>query len=71
MNTIKSIAPSPITKKDVTYTLVLEGDTDMVAIGGVFTRAKPEHEKPTKKVLRSSKSHANAQHKKKTSSTKV
>jgi hypothetical protein len=40
---IKSIAPSSITKKDNTYTLVLQDNIDMVAVGGVFTRAKAEH----------------------------
>jgi len=47
--TVDSIMPSPATKDDMTYTLVLEEGIDLVAIGGIFTRAKPEHGLLTKK----------------------
>jgi len=59
---IQSIEPSPATKRDRTYTLVLEDNIDMVAIGGIFTRAKAEHAKATttKSVLRGLKHHINA-----------
>jgi len=54
---IKSIASSAVTKKDNTYTLVLQDNIDMVAIGGVFTRAKAEHS-GLMKSLKSGTTHA-------------
>ena len=54
---VESIALSPITKEDVTYTVVLQGHIDMIAIGGVFTRAKPEHAAPRMSMLHGSKAH--------------
>jgi hypothetical protein len=54
---VESISMSPITKKDVTYTVVLQGHIDMIAIGGVFTRAKPEHAAPRMSMLHGSKAH--------------
>jgi hypothetical protein len=52
---VESIVPSPATKKDVTYTLVMEDSIDLVSIGGVFTKAKPAHNLPSKSLIRGSK----------------
>jgi len=54
---VESIALSPITKEDVTYTVVLQGHIDLIAIGDVFTRAKPEHATTKTNMLRGSKAH--------------
>jgi hypothetical protein len=54
---VESIALSPITKEDVTYTVVLQGHIDLIAIGDVFTRAKPEHATTKTSMLRGSKAH--------------
>jgi len=40
---IVSITPTPATTKDMTYTLVVEGETDRIFVGGILTHAKPEH----------------------------
>jgi len=55
---VTSIAPSPITKSDVTYTLVLDEGIDKVAVGGVFTQAMPEHLAQPKSTLRGSSRHS-------------
>ena len=50
----------PVAPSDVTYTAEVEGDTDLIVVGGVVTHARPEH-KPagsttkTKKHLREAK----------------
>jgi hypothetical protein len=40
---IVSIAPTPTTAQDMTYTLVMKGETDTIFVGGILTHAKLEH----------------------------
>ena len=40
---IVSITPTPATKDDMTYTILVEGETDLIYVGGILTHAKPEH----------------------------
>ena len=41
--TIKNVARSPASQHDKTYTIVVEGQTELIAVGGIFTHAKAEH----------------------------
>jgi len=43
MGIVESATREAATATDETFTIVLEGDLDLVAVGGVFTHAKPEH----------------------------
>ena len=50
----------PAAPSDVTYTVEVEGDTDLIVVGGVVTHARPEHNPAgsttkTKKHLREAK----------------
>ena len=40
---VVSITPTPATKDDMTYTILVEGETDLIYVGGILTHAKPEH----------------------------
>lgn len=52
---MESIELSPVTESDVTYSLVLEDSIEIVAIGSIFTQAKPEHVMPTEGTHRGAK----------------
>ena len=49
---VESIELSSTNENDMTYTIVLEENIHLVAIGGIFTRAKPGHARSTKNMLR-------------------